>query len=257
MITAAINFTKDPSTIKFNMHTHDNYELFCFLSGDAKYYVEGNIYPLKPGDILIMKKAEAHSLLVTKQTPYKRIVINFNSDAIDKTVRSQLAEFLDSRPLGMNNRFSSSFFADTNWIYYMEKICKSDDIHIQSIYLTVLLSELCEGFPKIKSQEVSNEQIIDIVKYINANLSEELNLDVICDQFFISKSHLNRKFKKIIGTTVWEYITTKRLLLAKELLQNGATPSVVYSQCGFMDYCTFYRAYKAKFHVSPKTDKLP
>ena len=138
----------------------------------------------------------------------------------------------------------------------MEKICENNDINIQSVYLTVLLSELYERFQEIKTQEDSSDGIMDIVKYINYNLSGKLNLDIICDRFFISKSHLNRKFKKIIGTTVWEYITTKRLLLAKELLQNGIAPTNAYSQCGFKDYCTFFRAYKAKFGISPKNSNI-
>lgn len=253
-IESKATYTKDPSTSKFNMHTHDNYEIFCFLSGNAKYFVEGNIYPLKQGDILIMKKAEAHSLLINNHSPYERIVVNFNSDAIAENMRTKLVSFLDSRPLGINNRYSASIFSETNWIYYLEKICKNEDINQKSLYLTVLLSELYERFFEIKTQEASSGGIMDIVKYINNHLSSELSLDIICKRFFISKSHINRKFKKIIGSTVWEYINVKRLLLAKELLQNGISPTEVYIKCGFKDYCTFFRAYKAKFGVSPKKD---
>ena len=255
-IESHITYTPAPSTSMFNMHTHDNYEIYCFLSGNAKYFVEGNIYPLKSGDILIMKKAEAHSLLINNHSPYKRIVVNFNSDAISENVRSDIIEFLDNRPLGLKNRYSASIFKETNWIYYLEKICESENINENSVYLTVLLSELKNRFFEIKEQETSGEGIMDIVKYINNNLSKDLNLDIICSRFFISKSHINRKFKKIIGTTVWEYITTKRLLLAKELLQNGANPTDIYSKCGFKDYCTFFRAYKTKFGISPKNDTV-
>lgn len=247
-------FTKDPSITKFNIHIHDTYEIFCFLSGNAKYFVEGNLYPLKSGDILIMKKSEAHSLLIINPTPYERIVVNFNSDAISENMRTKLVSFLDNRPLGINNRYSAYLFKETNWLYYLKKICSCDDINKKMVYLTVLLSELYERFPEIKTQEASKGEIMDIVKYINLNLSGELNLDTICDRFFISKSHINRKFKKLVGTTVWEYITTKRLMLAKEFLQNGVSPTDVYLKCGFKDYCTFFRAYKTKFGVSPKKD---
>ena len=252
-IKSSMTYTKIPDVSKFNMHTHDTYEIYCFLSGNAKYFVEGNTYPLKPGDILIMKKAEAHSLLINSSTPYERIVVNFNSDAIGENVRSKLLNFLDGRPLGIKNRFSSTLFKGTNWLYYLKKICDSNDIDEQSVYLTVLLSELYASFHMIKTQENSSREIIDIVKYINNHLSEELSLDIICDRFFISKSHINRKFKKVIGSTVWEYINIKRLLLAKELLHNGISPTNVYLKCGFKDYCTFFRAYKAKFGVSPKS----
>lgn len=246
--------TENPDPSSFNMHTHDQYEIFCFLEGNAKYFVEGNTYPLKSGDIFIMKKAEAHSLLISGCVPYERIVVNFSADAIEESMRAKLISFLDNRPLGRNNRYSASVFHDTNWLYYLKKICSSEDVQKQSIYLTVLLSELYEHYGEIKTQENANKGIMDIVKFINNNLSENISLDSICERFFISKAHINRKFKKIIGSTVWEYITAKRLLLAKEQLQNGMAPTSVYMKCGYKDYCTFFRAYKAKFGVSPKTD---
>lgn len=77
---------------------------------------------------------------------------------------------------------------------------------------------------------------------------------MISEKFYISKSQLNRKFKRITGSTVWEYILTKRLIFAKELLQNGEHPTTVYLKSGFKDYCSFFRAYKIKFGVSPKND---
>ena len=116
-IEALLSYTENPNLFKFNMHTHDTYEIYCFLSGNAKYFVEGNTYPLKPGDILVMKKAEAHSLLINSHNPYERIVVNFNSDAIGENVRTKLANFLDSRPLGVKNRYPASLFKGTQWHY--------------------------------------------------------------------------------------------------------------------------------------------
>ena len=251
-LEAQRSYTQDPSTSKFHMHTHDTYEIYCFLSGNAAYFVEGNTYPLKPGDILIMKKAEAHSLLINSHNPYERIVVNFNADAIAEAVRPGTVDFLDSRPFGIHNRYAASYFPETNWLYYLKKMCETDDPGEKSVYLTVLLCELKENASALQDQAVTGGGIMDIVKYINDHIAENLNLDLICSRFFISKSHINRKFKTVIGTTVWEYITTKRLLLAKEFLQAGVPPTKVYGQCGFQDYCTFFRAFKARFGASPK-----
>ena len=38
------------------------------------------------------------------------------------------------------------------------------------------------------------------------------------------------------------------------MLTDGEKATKVYQRCGFRDYVTFYRAYKAKFGVSPKDD---
>ena len=247
-------YTEQPKEGQFVLHAHDLYEAYCFLSGSAKYYVEGNAYNLRPGDILLMKKAEIHSPRVNSEVPYERMVVSFNAEAIPGRVRERLVRFLDERPLGINNRYSAARFPDTCWMHYLEKMCEQPQIGEQSVYLATLLLELQEQYHTLGQDEVSGGDIMDIVKYINSHLTQELNLDKICSRFYISKSHINKKFKQIIGTTVWEYITTKRLLMAKDLMQSGELPTNVYLKCGFKDYCTFFRAYKAKFRVSPRSD---
>ncbi|MDO4743217.1 MAG: AraC family transcriptional regulator [bacterium] len=252
-IYAVKSHEEKPNPTKYAMHTHDNYEIFCFLSGNAKYFVEGNIYTLRAGDILIMKKAEAHSLLINSDIPYERIVINFNSEAIAEDVREEVIGFLDTRPLGINNRYPAALFKDTNWAHYLNKICTLENPYEQKAYLTVLLLELRNTYSQICGKQVAGGDIMNILEYINGHLEDDLSLEKITNRFYISRSHINRKFKKIIGTTVKQYILTKRLLLAKELLQGGEHPTKVYLKCGFNDYCTFFRSYKTRFGISPKS----
>ena len=254
LIEARKKYTFNPNLETFEIHTHTTYEIFCFLSGKAKYYVEGNIYNLKPGDILIMKKAEAHSLLISADIPYERITVNFNNSALLNDSTLDLLSFFDNKPLGKNNRFAASKFNNTNWIYYLENICNSNNEYEKRIYLTILLNELCNNYCNITDDEIYYDNISLILDYINQHITKNITLDQLCNHFHISQAQLNRKFNKMVGTTVYKYITTKRLLLAKELLKGGKQPTAIYNECGFNDYCTFYKAYKEKFKVSPKLD---
>ena len=251
-----LTYSESPNDIRdhFIMHTHENYEIYCFLEGNAKYRVESTIYPLKPNDIFIMKKGESHTLLINKNGPYRRMVISFNSAAILGGNKDKILEFLDERPLGQYNRYPSQQFPESHWIYYLEKACLADDFHTKQLYFNILLSELCENAASLEKNENSNDAVTTIISYINRHLTENLSLERLCTKFFISKSHLNRKFKYITGATVWDYIKTKRLILAKELLQNGTHPTEVASKCGFNDYSAFFYAYKSKFGIPPKND---
>ena len=254
LIKAGRSYTQKPDLSKFHMHTHGDYEIYCFLSGNAQYYVEGSIYTLKPGDILIMKKAEAHSLLIHTLVPYERIIINFEAEALLGEDRKLLQAFMDDRPLGKYNRYPASVFQDRHWQYYLDRICQAEDQGEKRLYLTALVHELQQGYERICQEEPVKDGAFEIISYINRHLTEDLDLDLICQRFFLSKSQLNRKFKKVTGSTVWEYISAKRLLLAKELLQKGEHPTHVAEKCGYNDYCTFFRAYKARFMLSPKED---
>ena len=56
-----------PEPTDFYMHTHEWHELYMFLSGNAGFLVEGCEYKLQPYDIMIMRKAEAHKLIVDQR----------------------------------------------------------------------------------------------------------------------------------------------------------------------------------------------
>ncbi len=253
-IIANKSYTEHPDTELFQMHTHDGYEIFCFLRGKAKYFVEGTVYPLRAGDILIMKKSESHALLLLKDTPYERITVHFRpSDLVGGRSESIMA-FLNERILGKNNRFSASAFKERKWHYYLGCICSTQDNDLRALYLTVLLSELSDSAHEIVEDTETKDSISDIIHYINSNLDGDLSLDSICSEFHMSRSHTNRKFRRITGSSMGEYIKLKRLMMARELLTGGENPYRVYEKCGFNEYSSFYRAYRSKFGVSPKAD---
>ena len=82
-------------------------------------------------------------------------------------------------------------------------------------------------------------------------------IDLIAGQFYISKYYMMRLFKQETGYTLGQYISQKRLLLAKELLSTGAPGPQVCYDCGFKDYSTFSRAYKQLFGVTPSGRTCP
>lgn len=246
-------YDKVPDPNLVHMHTHETYELYCFLTGDAKYSVEGNFYDLRSGDILIMKRAEAHCLLLRSNAPYERYVINFYPEAILRGYRDPIMDFIHQRPLGQLNRYPSSLFKQNNWLSYLDKICTSPPDE-QQLYLTVLLDELKNAYPIIQKSRQKTEEFSGVISFINEHMTEELTLDDISRFAFLSKSQLNRKFKAATGSTIWNYITIKRLLMAKDLLHHGSHPTTVFLQCGFHDYSSFYRSYKSHFGLSPIKD---
>lgn len=253
-ISAGINYTEKPDIKLFKRHTHIDYEIFCFLSGEAKYFVEGNVYKLKPNDILIIKKSEVHALIINKAIPYTRYVINFNAPALLEPQSKELIRIIESKPLGKHNRIPSTEQQTKNWLHYLDKIVTLESLEDKRLYLTVLVNELCRNLGKEGSDDYADEDNEKLIEYINTNLLTISTLDEICEHFYISKTHLNRRFRAMTGATVWEYIVTKRLIAAKDMLMEGYKPNVVSEKCGWMEYSSFYRAYKLHFGVSPKDD---
>ena len=103
-----------------DVHIHELYELYCLVSGDVEYVVEGSVYPLQSGDIVVVKKAEAHSIRIKSDLPYEWITVHFNEHMILGAQKNELLQFLNERPLGVGNLFPYSKYGNTQWMYYME-----------------------------------------------------------------------------------------------------------------------------------------
>lgn len=253
------SITYEPKNQMHPMHMHDNYEIYSFLLGDAEYYVEGSRYPLESGDIILIRKSESHQLVLKSNAPYSRCVINFDIPFLKKLdAENNFMKIFDDRPLGKFNHYPVSLFPDNNWQYYLKKIAESSNKEYQFAYLLPLLAELSSCYEIVKNSTNHlpvSDQITSIIRYINQNLQNDLSLSLLCEYFYLSKAHLNRIFKQATGSTVWNYILIKRLMLSREMLLTGAAPTEVFTKCGFQDYTTFYRAYKKQFGVSPKQDQ--
>ena len=91
----------------------------------------------------------------------------------------------------------------------------------------------------------------EIIDYLNHNLTKELSIDNISDRFFMSRYYLMHSFKEATGYTIGNYVSTKRLLLARDLIQNGTPVKTACYECGFKSYSAFIRAYKKSFDTLP------
>ncbi len=246
-----------PKKSSFRLHTHECCELYCFFNGKGTFKVEGTSYPMQRGDILIMRPLESHYIDIDLSKPYTRMAIQFEQNvfrSIDPD--GYLQRPFHDRLLGQMNMYRESDFRNQCYRHFIQNLCTPTDnqrVHILSNLLP-LLNEISIAFEKKQAERQSHmdsSPVQRIIRYINLHLSENISLESICAEVFISKSQLCRLFKSATGSTVWDYITAKRLVTARERIMAGASPTKIYTECGFNDYSAFFRQYKNKYGVSP------
>lgn len=256
----------EPNPNNFYMHVHEHMELFYLISGDVEYIVEGTSYKLSPGSIILARAGEAHMPVVHAGTPYERISIQFAAHLL-KSVDpdGHLIRPLLERSLGQQNLYPTPGHPNDFFMAYFSHFDRpgydsQKRVHILSILLMVL-DEISYQFGQVDDREKYPDAggiSTQLINSINEDLFEDISLSSISRKFFLSESQVNRVFKKATGSSVWEYIRIKRLLAAREKILAGENPSAACFSCGFQDYSTFYRAYKAHFGVSPsKTNPIP
>lgn len=254
----------DQETREVEYHYHDFDKITIFINGQVNYIIEGKSYALKPYDIVLVRHNDIHKLTVDNSSPYDRIIVyispNFinayKTDSYDLSYCFQKAEEEQSNVLRIPSLEKSSLFRSITRLEHSF----SDDGYAAELYRQVLFLEfmihLNRAARKNRLEFIdtagSNTKILDILQYINENLSEELSIDTLAEHFYISKYYMMRLFKQETGYTLGHYISQKRLLLAKELILSGVPGAQACFDCGFKDYSTFSRAYKKFFDESPR-----
>jgi AraC-like DNA-binding protein len=254
----------DTELKQVSLHHHDFYECYFFISGDVTYLIEGRTFNLKPGDIILINSTELHQAIITNcKANYERIVLWINKDFLKSlsTDRSNLGRCFEDMERENVIRTSPDMKQNIRSILdkllYMQDYSGIGEDLLYKTYITQLLVYLNiiwfknELNPTI---EVKQNNLIDrIIQYISTHLEDQITLDGISEEFFLSKYHLSREFKKHTGTTIHKYIIQKKLIQAKKLISEGTPVINVYKQCGFGDYSNFFRAFKNEYGITPRS----
>lgn len=251
---------REPSPNAVEVHHHDFYEVYYLIGGNVEYWVDGRIIRMEPGDLLLINPMELHRPLVEQGTLYERIVLWINR------------EFLESQAGQLNSCFDTSLPSHTHLLRpgqserttLMSRLGElvreaysrdfGSQLSAYGLFLQfmVQLNRLAlRTHPREESEQLS-ELVQSVLHYIAQNLGEELSLERIAGQFYISKYHLSHAFSREVGVSVYRYIMLRRLLMARQLLSAGESAKQVCRSCGFSDYTSFYRAFKSEYGVSPR-----
>lgn len=247
------------------LHHHDFYEVYFFTTGKLQYIIEGRTYDLKPGDILLICPMELHQpMFYDRQAPYERTVL---------WIHRRYMERLCAQCEGLEACFDLSAPGHTNLLrperaeremlqYQLEMIAyeQGSDAAFSDLYAQTFLTQLLIQLNRIAQRTarepepggVSDPTVYSVLIYINGHYAEDLPLDELAKRFFVSKYHLSREFKRLFGVSVHRYLIQKRLAVARQLMLEGASTAEAYQRCGFGDYSSFYRAFKAEYQISPK-----
>jgi AraC-like DNA-binding protein len=101
------------------------------------------------------------------------------------------------------------------------------------------------------SNKTQIETVIGARHFINNNVHQQLNLDLLSRVRFTSKFHLLRLFKKYYGQTPMQYWSDRRMDKAKELLREGRTVTETCFEVAFESPSSFSTFFKSREDTCP------
>ena len=255
------------SNVSVDYHYHEFCKLLLLNAGSGSDVVDSQRYQLQPGDVVLIDSNRVHKPEIDPDCDYERTIIY-----IDPTFLKQesaggcdlTACFGDAQ--GHVLRLSPSQYKTISVICEdLEKELAHDSFG-REVLGKALLLKLLVTLRRYQQQESAsfpmpmqpkNDRILDVLRYLDEHICEDLEINHLADHFFISKYHLMRLFHKETGSTIHAYVIQRRLLMARELIGKGISATDACYRSGFHSYSSFTRAYSKNFGTTPTGRKDP
>ncbi len=244
-------------------HSHAYTEVYLFCEGEVDMEIAGKRHPLKPGDVLVLPPGTEHRALVRSgEVPYRRFVFWLGEDFC-QVLREETPDYLYLFDLVSEKK---------SYVYPMDflefnSLCGRlfallEELHTEHFgrdaQIGLHIRELLLGLSRTvwqrdrqqtkKSNRGSYQLVTD---YIHSHLGEDLSLDALSRELYLSKYYIAHLFQENTGLSVHHYITKKRLAACVDAMQSGQHINEIYTQLGFLNYSGFYRAFIKEYGCSP------
>lgn len=227
---------------------HENPEIQLFTAGEGEVILNGRIYEVKVGDIIIVNSNDIHYTTTNSYLKYtclivgtdwmKRMGIEYDTVHFEPVIKNNDVAAMINKLADISTNKSDIL-----------RIARANEV------LLCLLIELTEKYSQRNVYIANRNKNFDIIKttvrYIQANFEKKLSLDTISKAVSYDKYALCREFKKYTGQTIIENLNSYRIMRAKEYLQSGTTVAETALLCGFENLSFFTRMFKRY------TGKLP
>ena len=245
-----------------NLHSHNYTEvLFCRRSAGVEYLIGSNRYRLQKGDIVYVPPGVSHRpILPAKMTvPYERDVLwisqeflNTMGNLFPEGTAAQWDHSIPIRTAGTRWEFLEELFRTG----VLEEEAKRPGWEMTVMGNTLMiLAHMTRAYMERSAGAMKAEkpELLDrITAYIERNYTEHITVDDLARQFYVSNSTISHLFKQKMGVSLYRYITQRRLIAAKLMIAEKVPMEEISHRVGFVDYSTFYRAFKQEFGISPR-----
>lgn len=239
------------------LHNHSFFEIFYITEGSILHKLNGKIDLLQKGSLVVLKPEDAHIFLRDENT-----VCTHRDIVMRKAFFKSVCEYISPSFYEdfMQEKTGAQCALSFNQIDVIEKRLQNFELLSQKdtekkmafarIITVNLLQEII--FNSVKPDNTYPVWLDDLLQKFNNTSLLSRGINAITEDFYFSKEHICRTFKKYIGMTMTDYLNLKRLDTASSLLvYTDKTVSTICYSLGFQSISYFNKIFKKRFGVFP------
>ena len=257
-------FDYDERSYSINMefqHFHQFYEICVFLDDKAGHLIDGVWYDMRCCDIVALRPTLLHKTAYPDGAPCKRLIIQFSIppmiSPLEGCMKYIYGIFDGDCPIyRFDGRYKKAVLEKLNDIYYLSQT--PNELAINNKFIEFLSMIWLYRDKNIYSNKADfdsiTNKVYNITAYIHSHFTEELSLEYIAKEFFISSYYLSHQFKRVTGFTLTDYVQMTRVRNAQTMLLSTEKPITdIAFLCGFTSFSQFNRAFNKFLHITPST----
>lgn len=244
----------EQSDWSFNLHSHtDVLEISYLFKGSTKQYIDGKLYNVQSGDIIIKDPTVPHAEKSSINNPIEEIGFNIKGIKLENMKENHLL-VENASPVISSGKYQHIIEAILRQI--ISSSLSDEEPNIEEIN-SLFTSALQLIFYRLKVSNIpprtKHEDTIQMIrKYIDNHFKESISLELLADTFHISVYHLSRQFKKYTGYTVNHYISSCRLGEAQiKLIFGNEKINDIAKNSGYPNLSYFHTKFKKKIGCTP------
>lgn len=246
-----------------NYHSHDHTELGFVLSGNGRYRIEDEIYPVQEGDLLIFNPGVRHQALCCPEAelPTTEVFVGLTDVKLPGFAENVLPVPEGEYILHTTGELRQKLFRLCSSMEAENAVCRQGRYFMLKTYMMqmvlLLIREQCEPVERAKGYafESANKKYVveQIVTYFEDHYNEKISLDQIAENMYLSPFYISKIFKSETGDTPIRHLINIRLEKAKELLESGYQGSIqeVAALVGYDDAYHFSKLFKKHYGITP------
>lgn len=239
-------------------HTHPQYELyFCPENVEQNSVINGVEYTYRYPCVILSTPYTVHSMSCVDPTAksYDRYVFYFGKKTLQSFDSRFIPSALSERNTGLLFRLTEAQAEALHGLLLLLKSGVGESVEQRELIFLLFVNKLIDFCPMENALRIGTPSfyIQDVLQYVSEHFATETEVVRIAEHFAVSRSKLDRDFKRFTGVTVHQFAETCRLNQAKYLLQNPSVFSMaeIAEICGFSSETYLFPFFKKHTGLTP------
>lgn len=255
----------DPGA-SFRPHSHYTLEISMIVSGEGEYWVDGQVYTMQPGDIVLFNNNEAHCMRNTGTEKLLNVALEFEPRFIWTNPSFSFHQDFLSVFFNRNKQFKNLLDRHNEAFPSIQKQFRQiqDEFenrlpHCEAVVKARLLGMLADMLryyditdTPVSGQDRRHAGMDQVLIYIAEHYHEPVSLKTLAGILHMNESYFCQVFRESNGISPKEYIVKTRIAsAARQLKVSDRGVLEIAQSCGFNSLSNFYSVFKRVTGVSP------